>query len=173
MTGVTDCITGEACYFSSREIGRDFLKILQASSSLPFVSRPVRYDGRIFMDGGLSDSIPIRKSIEAGNLKNLVILTRPRGYRQPPSKVHYLAGLRYPRYPGLRRALRDRWKIYNHTLTFIEEKEDAGEFFVIRPDEGFNIGRVERDREKLYAGYDAGYLCMNEIFPRLMEYLGM
>ena len=51
----------------------------QASVSLPFITKPVRYNGRILMDGGISDPVPLRKSIKDGNARNVVILTRPKG----------------------------------------------------------------------------------------------
>jgi predicted patatin/cPLA2 family phospholipase len=69
ITVVTDCETGEALYYKKKELGEDFLKILQASNSLPFVAKPVHYNGLILMDGGLSDAIPIKKSINDGNEK--------------------------------------------------------------------------------------------------------
>lgn len=74
ITVVTDCETGEALYYEKKELGEDYLKVLQASNSLPFVAKPVHYKGRILMDGGLSDSVPIRKSVDDGNEKTSLFL---------------------------------------------------------------------------------------------------
>ena len=43
----------------------DFInKALRASSSIPILAEPVKINGRLYFDGGISDPIPIEKSIE-------------------------------------------------------------------------------------------------------------
>ena len=48
----------------------------------PFVFPTIKVDGKPYYDGGIADPIPIRRSIEDGNDKNLIVLTRPEGYRK-------------------------------------------------------------------------------------------
>jgi predicted patatin/cPLA2 family phospholipase len=167
----TDCRTGEALYFEKDQVGPDYMKVLQASSSLPFISKPVHYKEKILMDGGLSDSIPIRKAIEHGNRKNVVILTRPKGYRKSQSKAHNLAALRYPHYKGLQLALKNRWKNYNDTMDYIDQLEKECRILVIRPSEDLSISRAERNKDKLSAGYDYGYSCMEEEYQSMCDFL--
>jgi predicted patatin/cPLA2 family phospholipase len=157
ITVVTDCETGEALYYEKKELGKDYLKVLQASNSLPFVAKPVHYNGRILMDGGLSDSVPIRKSIDDGNKKNVLILTRPKGYRKKRPRFIRFASVRYRRYKGLCNALATRYARYNETMDFIDQLEEQGGVFVIRPRFALNVGRAERNKDKLYAAYDQGY----------------
>jgi len=158
ITVVTDCKSGEALYYEKKELGEDYLKILQASNSLPFVAKPVHYNGRILMDGGLSDAVPIKKSIDDGNAKNVLILTRPKGYRKKRTLFFLFASLRYPWYKGLLNAIATRHKGYNETMDFIEKLEQGGLAFVIRPRSALNVGRAERNKNKLYAAYDQGYI---------------
>ncbi|MDY6988515.1 MAG: patatin family protein [Thermodesulfobacteriota bacterium] len=157
FTTVTDCKTGEPVYYEKGELGADYMKILRASSSLPYVAKPVHYKGRVLMDGGLSDSVPIQKSIHDGNRKNVLVLTRPKGYRKKRAPFLVSARLRYPRYRGLCRSLGTRHLRYNATMEYIDRLEQQAEVFVIRPRFPLEAGRIERNKDKLYAVYDRGY----------------
>ena len=172
ITVVTDCETGEALYYEKKELGEeDYLKGLQASNSLPFISKPVHYNGLILMDGGLSDAVPIRKSIDDGNEKNVLILTRPKGYRKKRPRFLRFATLRYPRYKGLLRALATRHARYNETMDLIDGLEQQGRVFVIRPRFSLDAGRAERNKDKLYAAYDQGYSDASACSTGLIRFL--
>ncbi len=171
FTTVTDCMTGEAIYYEKSGLGADYMKILQASSSLPYIAKPVHYKGRILMDGGLSDAIPIRKSINDGNVKNVLVLTRPKGYRKKRAHFLALARLRYPGWNGLYQSLKNRHVQYNETMDYIDQLEEQGQVFVIRPRLPLNAGRIERNKERLYATYDQGYKDASAAFTKLASYL--
>ncbi len=157
IIGVTDCKTGEPVYYEKSELKDDSMDIFRATCSLPFLSKPVRCRGRVLMDGGLTDPIPVDRSIADGNKKNVLILTRPKGYRKKPSHLYLAARLFYPRLKGLPRALADRDKRYNHVIDRIDELERAGQAYVIRPAVAIEAGRVERDKGKLFAAFNQGY----------------
>ena len=171
ITVVIDCETGETLYYDKKELGEDYLKILQASNSLPFVAKPVHYEGRTLMDGGLTDAVPIRKSIDDGNTRNVLILTRPKGYRKKQPRFIRFAAMRYSRYKGLCEALASRHTRYNETMDFIDQLEQRGEVLVIRPRLALNVGRAERNKDKLYAAYDQGYSDASSCYTRLRSYL--
>ena len=171
ITVVTDCKTGEPLYFEKGELGEDYLSILQASTCLSFISKPVQYNGHILMDGGISDSIPIHKSINDGNRKNVLILTQPKGYRKKNSEFNGFTRMRYPRFPGLCEALANRYIRYNKTMDFIDKQEQQDEVFTIRPISALPVGRIERNKNKLYAAYDQGYLDAAESYEGLSRYL--
>lgn len=158
ITTVTDCATGEPRYYEKDHLGRqDFLRILQAGCSLPFLQNPVRWDGRVLMDGGIADPIPLRKSMADGNTRQVLILTQPRGYRKAASLIAGLIRICYAQYPGLGRALADRHHRYNDTMQWIDELERKKEIFTIRPTQSLAVSRAERNKDKLYAIYDLGY----------------
>ena len=77
----TDADTGEAVYRKIESADDEAFDWIQASSSMPLVSRPVPIGGRRYLDGGLSDSIPLAKFQSLGFDRCVVILTRPAGYR--------------------------------------------------------------------------------------------
>lgn len=53
--------------------------------------------------------------------------------------------------------MEERYKVYNETKDQIEEMEKSGEIFVIRPSRDPQIGRMEKNPEKVKAVYDLGY----------------
>lgn len=168
---VTDIETGTPAYLPLKDLRKDILAV-RASSSLPLVSRNVKIDGRLYLDGGISDSIPVRQSIKDGNRKNVVIMTKEEGFvRQPAGAELALVRTRYLRYPKVYELMRERHLSYNATVQYIEEKKGKGEMFVIRPKHKSEVGRIEKDKEKMKALYEEGYCDAQECYLELLEYL--
>lgn len=167
---VTDCLTGRAEYPVIRDMFDD-VEYIRASSSLPFLANMVEIGGRKYMDGGISDSIPLEESFRQGNDKVVAVLTRPREYRKKASRLIPLMKLKYGRYPNLIRALSQRAERYNLTLQRIAEEEKAGRVFVIAPMGSLEIGRTERDPAKLKKGYQEGYYVAEGLYDRLKAFL--
>lgn len=153
---VTNCRTGQGEYLPIHDMAKDIVAV-QASSSLPLLSRMVEIDGIPYLDGGIADSIPLAASLAAGNRKNVVILTQAKGYRKKPNGAMALIRLRYRKYPRLVEALATRHERYNEALSLVESQESIGSAFVIRPALPPDIGRVEKDKEKLRRLYQQGY----------------
>lgn len=168
---MTDCKTGLAVYYPVRDLKKD-MDAIRASSSLPLVSRMVSVNGRRYLDGGISDSIPLRRSIKDGNRKNVVVLTRSADYRKPPFKLNGLISLRYLAHPELAKGVRHRSDRYNDTLDFIRSEEEKGNAFVIRPSQTMNIGRIEKNPKKLRQLYREGYRSAARCFDELQDFLG-
>jgi len=167
----TNIRTGEPAYLPMKDMHKDIIAV-RASSSLPLVSRNVRIDGELYLDGGISDSIPIRQSIRDGNRKNVVIMTKEEGYVRKPAGAELMAvKARYLRFPKVYELMRERHLAYNNTVQYIEEKRDSGEVFVIRPKHASEVGRVEKDKEKMTALYEEGYRDAVSCYPELLEYL--
>jgi predicted patatin/cPLA2 family phospholipase len=157
----TDCLTGEACYLSEKHDPKRIIDIVKASSSLPFVM-PISYvDGVAMLDGGISDSIPVRHAMELGYNNLVVVLTRNKGYRK--SEKQHVPFWAYRKYPALREAIRTRNLRYNSDMELIERLEAEGRIIVIRPERPIVVGRMERDSRKLLALYDEGYELASKI----------
>lgn len=165
----TDCETGEAVYFDKNDTKGSLLTALEATSSLPLMANPVQYKGHTLLDGGIVDPIPIKKSIEEGYTKNVLILTRPKGYRKTSSRFSKV--FRMKAYPKVNHLMELRYKHYNKTLDWIEEEEDKGNIFVIRPTNTLAVDRVEKDPRKLDALYREGYADAEKIYKDLKEYV--
>ncbi|WP_342429513.1 patatin family protein [Neobacillus sp. FSL H8-0543] len=154
IVGTTDCETGKPVYFDKDKHGEHLLKLLRASSSLPFVAPSVAYDNRLLLDGGISDPIPIRKAQDDGFQKNVIILTKPAGYYKRPSKLS--SYFKYKQHPKINDLLVSRHEHYNETLAYIKEEEEKGNVFVLRPSVSLPVGRVEKNKTKLQDLYELG-----------------
>lgn len=152
----TDVNTGKAVYHKCTDCGREDSKWMQASASMPLVSKIVETDGYQLLDGGIADSIPIMWFRRQGYKKNLVILTRPDGYRKKKMKFQGAVNLMLHRYPNLAKAMARRYKVYNKTLEKIEELKAKGEVMVLCPSHLIEVSRLEKDPEKLKALYQLG-----------------
>ena len=168
---VTNVKTGRPEYIQLTDLGeRDQMEYLRASGSLPFVSRPVKVGGQLYLDGGIADSVPIEKALSMGFDRVIVVLTRPAGYRKKKGKELPAKAL-YRRYPNFVKANNDRWKKYNAQSEVIELLENEGRIFVIRPSRTVKISRLEKDPEILQEMYDLGVndtrTCMDEMIGYL------
>ena len=144
---------------------------IRASASLPLVSRNVKIDGRYYLDGGISDAIPLQKSIMDGNRRNVVVMTKEIGFVRKPTTQLALMKARYFRYPKVAELMAERHINYNEQVAYIERQKAEGGAFVIRPKKKSDVGRVEKDVEKLKALYQEGYDDAVECYEELMAYL--
>jgi len=172
--GVTDCIEGEAVWLEKSDFadsGESVDTVFQATASLPVISAPVHYAGRIVMDGGIADPIPIRKCLQHGDAKQVLVLTQPAGFVKQPSKSMWACRWRHPDLAGMHRLLAHRHEVYNATLALIESMQARGEVFVIRPETTMGVGRICRTPKKLYDLYDHGYFMAESRMQSLRAYL--
>lgn len=157
----TSCLTGEACYYEEKRDPKRIIDIVKASSSLPFVC-PISYvDGLPMLDGGIADSIPLERARELGYSRNVVVLTRNKGYRKS-NKPTTVPPFFYRKYPALREAIRHRNALYNRQIEQVEREEEQGRVIVIRPQNPIVVDRMERDTRKLLDLYEEGYRCAAE-----------
>lgn len=151
----SDVETGKPFYKQIDRAGDDAYEWIRASASMPIVSRVVELDGKKFLDGGVTDSIPL-EYMERQFDRNVVVLTRPRDYQKQPASKLWLYRLTLRRYPNMLRAVRERHLMYNKQREYVFAQERAGKAFVICPDKALEVGRMEHDPEQLQKAYDAG-----------------
>lgn len=170
LVGATDCQSGRPIYLNKDELGDQF-QALRASASLPMLSPIVNYKGYELLDGGISDSIPIKKSIADGNRKNVIILTRNKSYRKGPGKFTALLKLKYKKYPHLIETMLNRYIQYNKTLDYIEELEKDNKVFVIRPQKELEVDRLEKNPQKLYSLLKEGYEDTKHSYQQMLDFI--
>lgn len=164
--------TGEAEYLECRDMrDPDDVNKVRASASLPLVSNIVEVGGMKLLDGGISDSIPIFAFRRMGYRKNIVVLTRPAGYRKGPDRVLRLEAGRYREYPEFVRRCYMRHMYYNKTLDKLDELEKKGEVLIIRPSETIEISRLEKRQGMIKAMYDLGVYDAKEKMQEITEFL--
>lgn len=152
----TNCLTGRAEYLSERHDRQRALDAVRASSSLPYVSKIVDVDGVPMLDGGIVDSIPVERAISMGHARNVLVLTRNKGYRSS-GHDHKIPHFVYKNYPRLRVVLSHRLEAYNRQLDLVDRLEQEGRVICIRPERPMEVTRMEKDTAKLERLYEEGF----------------
>lgn len=168
----TNCVTGRAEYMTEDGDRQRLMKLCRASCSMPLICPMVNLDGIPYLDGGLADSIPVRRALEVGNGKPILILTRNPGYRKkmPSRATLQLYRRAYKKYPNLIRCLAGRSMAYNRTMKVIEQLEAEEKIFVLRPLIP-TVSRLEKDYDTLMHFYEHGYKLMKKQFDELQRFL--
>lgn len=151
----SDVETGKPFYKRLDRADDTAYEWIRASASMPIVSRVVELDGKKFLDGGVTDSIPLA-FMERQYDRNVVVLTRPRDYQKQPASKLWIYRLTLRKYPNMLRAVRERHLMYNEQRAHVFAQEKAGKAFVICPDKPLEVGRMEHDPEQLQKAYDTG-----------------
>lgn len=152
----TDVLTGEPVYKLLMKSGYDCYEWIRASASMPLAARVVSVEGRKMLDGGISDSIPLRRFQEMGYSRNVVILTQPEGYVKKPNKFLPLMRLALHKYPRFIEAAARRHLMYNEELAYVRQQEQLGRALVIRPAAPLTIGHISSNPAQMQATYDLG-----------------
>ncbi len=150
----TEIKTGNAHYQEIKTCRKDEIDWFRASASMPIVSKPVKINNHQYLDGGISDSIPI-KWIENKHQKNVVVLTQVEGYRKSPAKVK-LIKLLLCKYPNVAKQMILRSEKYNETINYLDLQAQNNNCFIIRPSVDLGVKRIEKDKHKLEDMYKLG-----------------
>ena len=146
------------------------MEYLRATSALPFASKIIEINGKKYLDGGISDSIPIDFCESLGYDKIIAVLTRPEGtYKE--DKLGFLYKLVYRKYPNLVNSLLNMATDYEKVLAKIKDLENKGKIFVVRPPEVLKIGRLEKNRDKIQKVYDTGLKTGLKELDNIVKYL--
>lgn len=152
----TDVLTGKPVYHRCIKSDYNCYEWVRASASMPLVSRVIRLDGQLLLDGGVADSIPLPYFESIGYQRNVVILTQPAGYRKEHNRLMPLMRLSLHKYPQMIKALDERHLMYNQELDYVRQAEADGRCLVIRPEQALPIGHISHDAMAMKRVYDIG-----------------
>ena len=167
----TDCETGKPVYHKVESAQYTDLEWIRASASMPLVSRIVEINGQKMLDGGISDSIPLKFMEEKGYGKNVVILTQPKDFVKEKNSLLGLMKIALRKYPKVVETMAERHNTYNDTLKYVWEQAERGNTFVICPPEKLNISRTDKDPAKLKAVYEIGRRTAEKQLEALREFV--
>ena len=160
---VTNLQTGKPEYIKIDDAEKG-LEYFRASGSMPFVSKPVKINGKFYLDGGISDPVPLKKVLGTRPGKIIVVLTRPAGYRKKNLHLHALYKLLYGKFPKFVETGSNRHNTYNKTMDLIEKYEAEKKIIVLRPSKFIKVKRTEKDTKKLQSIYNLGVSdCMKKL----------
>lgn len=174
MIAVATCVqTGKAAYFEKGRTDFDFMDAVRASASLPLVSVPVRLGKHTYLDGGCSCPIPLQWALQEGFDRIVIVTTRQKGFRKTPpgQRMIDLYDDFYGRKTMFLATLLTQEPRYNALMDQIDELEAVGRIFVVRPTRPVDIGRFEKDTDKLLDLYNRGRRDMRARLDALAEYL--
>ena len=167
----TDVENGEACYKRCDTADTETMEYIRASASMPLVSQMVELNGKKFLDGALSDSIPLEHFESIGFGRNIVVLTQPDGYTKSPPRLMPLLKIVYRRYPKLVELAATRHLKYNAQLEYVRRAEAAGRALVIRPEAKLPIGRLCHDPEALRTAHALGVKAAEKRLDEIRKFL--
>lgn len=167
----TSLKTGKATYFN-KDVDDNFNLCIQASSSLPLISKIVPIYDDLYLDGGDSDPLPFKKAIEDGYDKIIVVTTRPIKYRKETNKntrMIRLYKLAYYQYPEYIKALINSNENYNKQFDELALKNEK--IFIISPKENIRLKHLESDENKLNYYYELGTKTIKKLEKKLVKFI--
>lgn len=167
----TDVETGTPFYHRSMKAGYECYEWIRSSASMPIVSKLVEVGGHKFLDGGVSDSIPLAFFQQKGFARNVIVLTHPIGYVKNQIPMFTFIKRLLRKYPLFAQAMQDRPRMYNEQLAYVREQEEAGKVLVIRPKTELPVSHLTHSRRKMQSVYDAGREVAWEGLSRLRRFL--
>ena len=164
----TNLLTGQVEYFEKGQC--DLFLAVQASASVPYVTKPVMISGKPYLDGGCAEKIPYDWAKQSGEDKIVVVRTRELSFRRKPGTVK-LARRVYHKYPAFMHSLERANTVFNETVDKMQVDAEKGKVFIIAPSEPVKVTRFDGDMEKLGELYWLGYHDMQEKMDGLKGYL--
>lgn len=164
----TNLETGKPEYIRMRDCFAD-IDALIASASLPYVSKPVHYRGKLLLDGGCSDRVPLRAFQSMGFDRNVVVLTHPEDHCVKDRDAA-LVRLFYRKYPAFCRTFENSPQDYEKTQAYLKAEERKGTVFIIRPKAPIPVSRISHDPQAIIRAYEMGRRDAREVSNKLVSW---
>lgn len=172
--GVYDLEKSETVFFNSQDLDDDMMMV-KAACILPIAGNIVDYNGRRYLDGGITVMVPIERALEKGCDKTIIITTKPEGYvrKAAGAFMRWFMKVNYPKYPKMVIDYTNRHLNYNRQMAKVKEEVEAKRAVLIRPSVSIPVKRFSGDPENLEKLYHLGYQDMEakkeEIFALIRQ----
>lgn len=168
---VTNCHSGKAEYLSEKCDKKRLMNICRASCSMPYLCKMTKLDENQYLDGGISDAVPVKHAISKGFSKNIIVLTRAKEYSKKDSgMLRRLTRIVYKKYPNLIKVLDDRIQRYNDTMKYIEKLEAKKQVLIIRPEKVL-VGRTTNNVSRMKQFYKQGYRLTQTRLEEIVSFI--
>lgn len=128
---------------------------LKATGRLPFAAGDaVIIHGEAYLDGGITDPIPVRKAVEDGATDVTLIVNKPPGPYRRENAV--LASVTARRYPALRERILDHAGIKHRAMQYAEAPPEGVTVRIIRPEQPTGLHRLTRDLDLIHKALEQG-----------------
>ncbi len=163
---ITNYDTGESEYFDLKTVKKGDCKLLMASSALPAICRPIEINGQLYCDGGLSDPVPIKRAIDEGCDRIVLVTSNITDGRKKPEKFQSLYPYVFKKHPQIAELLRTRHIKYNEAANLIKSLEKEDRIIKIWPSENIKSNMLTQDPKTLQELYDLGVRDAKKIIER-------
>ena len=139
----------------------DLIDTLITGCNFPYLTkRPAKFKGKSYVDGGVSDPLPLSHAVSLGATKVVLVSTRPHGFRKSKSPLmNRILGKIFAEFAPLKELLLHDHEVYNTAKMYSENFQHTNcELMVIEPPGDFPVERLTTDRDKLYQGYSMGLI---------------
>ena len=153
--GIYDLKKSKTIYLPLEKMNMNLLK---ACCSLPIIGHVVKENNDEYLDGGITDMIPIKEAIDDGCSDHLIITTKPYDYIRKPAKgfVVWLMSIIYKSCPQISKDYANRHLNYNKQIELINNLEKDGHALYRYPSTNIPVSRLSGDKEDLKKLYDLG-----------------
>lgn len=171
-TVATNCITGKPEYLKDNGTVEGLFDAGRATGSLPFITGPYQIGDNYYMDGSVSDPVPIERAIEKGCDKIVVLSTKGDGMNPSNLKKYTpFMKIKYRKFKGFIEAVQVRIPLLLSQYEMMEQKEKEGSVMVFHPAGHWDVSHMEKDISKIEALYDEGVREANERLEELKAFL--
>lgn len=158
-----DARDGSAKYFDKSRIRYDDFDIVKASSAVPVACEPYVIDDVPYFDGGIADPVPVKKALDDGYDRVVLILTRLKDVEREQKKDLGPAKILERTWPAAAERLRERYKTYNDEVAFAKEQEAEGKVLILAPEDLYGLSTLSKTFEGLERMYRAGWSAARAI----------
>lgn len=175
-SGATFCVvvsnaeTAKAEYLYPKSLREWGCLPLKASCAMPLATNGVEIDKTRYFDGGITDSIPLKKAFDDGCDRAVVILTQDTDFVKAPIKGKRLIRRSLKKYPLLADALLNRHIMYNEQREYARAQEAAGRALIIYPERPLACSAIEKNTNKLEVIYQLGYMQGKKSAERVLAF---
>ncbi len=170
---VSNCLTGKAEYLSEKKDEERLATIATASCALPLVGRPVKTEETWYMDGSMTDPIPVQHTLDKGCDRIVLISTKGEGMDPSDlSKYNWAMRILYgKKVKPFLAAMKNRLNLYYNQWDLIYDLQKQGTLFLIQPQGDVAISHLETDPKLLEKMYDSGYAYGQSILAEVRAFL--
>ncbi len=164
-----DVNQGKPHYFTKKDFSQDHYEVFEASCCIPLVCQPVVIDDVPYYDGGLGDPVPLKKALDDGCDKVVVILTKPKDLVRDEKDDDMLVKILTRKDPLAGKNMELRAQRYNESVAYAKELEAQGKALIVAPDDIGSMSTLTKDKETLFLMYNKGYVDGEKIKSFLEE----
>jgi predicted patatin/cPLA2 family phospholipase len=157
--------TGEARYLAPGP--ETMLDALKASCALPVLYRnTIDLDGERYVDGGLSDPIPVREAYRRGARTIIVIRSRAASFVKKGRLGNRFGAWAMRHEPGIAQACLQAGAVYRAAVEFMNRPPADCTVIQVAPSTSLATKRTSRDRDALHRDYALGRALGREAIER-------